>query len=151
MAKQKNSVKKLDFVYVFRPIYCFSRACGMMPFSILYDSKGEVQMPRITKCDGLWLIFSLCLYLSSVYLLYCNAQFSRYQHAPSYILLLGDFVLQMAILIFGILIIWLDMFNRFKLVSILKGFVAFDKEVGKHYCWQFYQLFESLIYFIFYI
>lgn len=127
MDQQENVTKTFDFIYTFRPIYYISRASGMMPFSILCDSKGEIQKPRINKCDVLWLIISLCLYLSSAYLFFQNMRLSFDLHTN--IMLLGDYILQTAVFIFGISIIWLNMFNRFKLVSIFKRFVVFDKEV----------------------
>lgn len=54
--KKKAFPKETDFVKSIRPIYYFSRVFGFLPFSIEFDSKGEVQNARISAFDFLWFV-----------------------------------------------------------------------------------------------
>lgn len=126
----KVQSQELNFAFSFRPIYYFSRVFGLMPFSIVYDSNGDPQVPRVGIFDLLWFVISICIYLPFVYYCYKQLAISNDQSVPI-LFLLGAYILQMLDLIYGVLIIGIDMYNRFKLVGILKKITAFDKEVDE--------------------
>lgn len=121
--------RKDNFAFSFRPIYFLSRAFGLMPFSITYDSNGEIQEPRISRLDVLGFVIGICVQLILTYLHIRNVKASKDPNTAQYFLILCDYVLWVAIMIYGILLRGLDMYNRFKLVNILKDFTMFDKEV----------------------
>lgn len=54
------------FAHCFRPIYIFSRAFGLMPFSIICQSNGGVRESKVTKFDALWFAHWLCLLLFGI-------------------------------------------------------------------------------------
>lgn len=119
----------LNFAITFRPIYYFLRLFGFMPFTIVYDSKGEVQAARITARDILWLLISLCAYLlafngskiwENPYLLH------KYSTVFIYVIKLYD----ISEILFGIIGIVMDLCNRFKLIDIMRTLNQFDKEVN---------------------
>lgn len=119
---------KFDFVYCFRPVYYFSRIFGYMPFTIIQDSNGTIQRPKLRTFDILWFILSIFLYILSTFMQFRNIQYTENR---SYVLIGGDFLLLKMSLIFSILNVVMDMCNRFKLVDILKNFNSFDEKVNK--------------------
>lgn len=121
-------VRRLNFAYGFRPIYYFSRVCGLMPFSITYDSNGEIQKARVRVFDGLWFVISMCLYLLALHISFQETR-KYYMMEPNF-LILGDFIPRGMKLFFGCTKIALDMYNRAKLIGILKSFTEFDNEVS---------------------
>lgn len=128
--KVENEVyaEKVSFTQSFRPIYYFSRMFGLMPFSIINDSNGEAQEPRISKLDGLWFVVAICTYLAMGYITYENAA-PKDPNSMPYKLLFVDSIIFFPEIILGIFIIGFEMCNRFKLINILKEFITFDTEV----------------------
>lgn len=129
---RKAHFKKLSFAYGFRPIYCFSRVFGLMPFSITHVSNVDIQEPRVSDLDWLWFMISTLTYSSLAFL---NYQSMKLLYDPSVnlsVLVLGDKLLLVTVLICGVLIMVINMCNRFKLVNILNNFTAFDNEVGSN-------------------
>lgn len=129
MASTEQISKKIDFMYSFRPIYYISRVCGRMPFTIACNANGEIQEPKITKCDRCWLLISTFIYLliayPTVYIMWTSTRNKEYN-----IFYLGEHFFKAIILIFGLLQMALDFFNRFQFVKILKSFTAFDRKVN---------------------
>lgn len=123
-----ESPKLLNFAYSFRPVYYLSRVFGLMPFSIEYDLIGQPQVPRVNRIDAMWFVIVICLYLSMAYISYEKMNFPQDSSIP-YILFLGEYLFQILDLVYGALIIGLDMCNRYKLVNILKKLTLFDEEV----------------------
>lgn len=124
-------VKDLNFADSFRPLYCYSRIFGLMPFSIVSDSNGEPQVPRVGVFNILWFIISIFLYLSMAYYSYIDMHVPRDSSFP-YAFILAGFIMQIFRLIFGALMIVIDMCKRYKLVDILKNFNIFNKEVSEN-------------------
>lgn len=132
--------KKRNFFHSFRPIYYFSRSFGFMPFSIVCNSNGTIQGPTIRSFDMFWFTFSIFLYLSSAFLSFKNAQFLLNSNSTESVILIGaDYFILLSGLIFGAIIIVMDMCNRFKLVGILKNIKIFDEEASqsKYFCFFF--------------
>lgn len=123
-----QSVKKLNFEHCIRPIYYISRACGLLPFSITRNSNREIQTPRINVFDFLFFTLSIIWYLFLTY-----NSFHGIQYWPSLnrsqVLTVSNYSLLILGLIFGVLTITMDMFNRTRLVAILKKFITFDQNV----------------------
>lgn len=123
-----NDVKKIDFAYSFRPIYCYSRLFGLMPFSLICDSNGEIERPAVNKLDFVWFTLSISIYLLIAIMSVQHVTFLQNAHA--YVLTLGHFVFLIVGLIFDIIMIVMSMLKRFKLVDIVKKFVLVDKAVS---------------------
>lgn len=121
--------KKHDFAYSFLPIYYFSRFFGLMPFSFIYDSDGEIQAPRISIFDGAWFVISICIYVSAAFTNFQIISLPKEMVIAS-ALYFGHYILLIQGLLVCAIAIGLDMCNRNKLVTILKTFIAFDKEVS---------------------
>lgn len=127
---EENEVhsEKVSFTQSLRPIYYFSRMFGLMPFSIVHDSNGEAQKPRISKLDGIWFTVAIGSYLAMAYIAYKNIAPKK---STSYMLILVDNFVYFSEIFLGILIIGFEMCNRFKLINILREFTTFDTEVRK--------------------
>lgn len=120
-------VKRINFLYIFRPIYYFSRISGLMPFSITYGANGEVQRPKITILDGIWFVISIFVNSLQVYLT-LRVMFVK-QTSPTFVMILGNTFLLMTT-IYGVGAVAMDMCNRFKFIEILKSLAIFDNQVS---------------------
>lgn len=127
---EKSVKSELNFAYSFRPIYYFSRVFGLMPFSVKYDSNGQPQMPRVGILDSLWFVTTICVYLSMAYISYQQMTLPQDPNAPK-VLVFSEYLLQILGLVYGALIIGMDLCNRFKLVDVLKQLTTFDKEASE--------------------
>lgn len=128
--EKKDHSKEPNFVYSFRPVYYFSRMLGLMPFSIICNSKNEAQKPKVRAFDSLWFVVSICLYCLMAFVSYETRKHSRNSaNISSNVLILGDSFHLITGLLFGALLIAMDMCNRNKLVAILRKFTVFDREV----------------------
>lgn len=119
---------RANFEDTIRIIYYCSRAFGLLPFSVIRDSNGRVSGHRINYFDLFWYIVSSCLYLASGYAVYRNIQFPQ-SLTSSIILIFGDKMLVIVTLSSGAVLIGMDMFNRQKLITILRRFTIFDHKV----------------------
>lgn len=129
-AKINVTSKELNFAYSFRPIYYFSRIFGLMPFTITYYPNGRVKGARVNSIDGIWLVISINVYLISAAFSYQTMKVWVDQSAPVLVFYFG-YLIQIIRLFFGGFIIALDLFNRFKLVGILKKLSIFDRKVSE--------------------
>lgn len=122
-SKMENLQRKYNFASVFWPIYYFSRVFSFMPFTIVYDSMGEVREPKVTVLDMLWFLISLCAYLVAITGgSYSFNKLSKLNTQVNTIYYTSEFT-------FGIIGMIRDMRNRYKLIDILQTFIQFDKEV----------------------
>lgn len=128
-AKRDNMRKRRDIVYSYKPIYYFSRFLGLLPFSLKYDSNGEIQMPKISKFDGVWFIVSITIYLALAKIASLSIEIQK--NASSPMLILSNTLLLMFGLIYGAIMIVENMCGRFRFVGILKMITAFDKEASQ--------------------
>lgn len=128
---KSHQSKNITFFDGYRPIHYFSRVFGLMPFSIVYDSDGKAQRPKIYKRDFLWLMILIFVYSTILYINSQNIKLVDDPNLNSSILVLGDKLLNVLILICGILFMGINMCNRFKLVNILNNFATFDEEVNQ--------------------
>lgn len=123
-----NLEKKADFEHSVRPIYYFSRVFGLLPFSLIRNERGEIQKPQVRFTDLLFFVISLSWYF---FLACVSCQNIRLPNDNSLIPIAGDFLLLIIGLIFNEFIIPMDMFNRFKLVEVVKMFNTFDENVSE--------------------
>lgn len=83
-------VEKSCFSYGFRPIYYFSRAIGLMPYTVIYNLNGEIQEHRFHIRDALWLLSSFCLYLSVILHVFRDMKLPQDPNSTMYIFILGN-------------------------------------------------------------
>lgn len=134
--KKVSESKKANFSCSVRPIYYFSRAFGLCPFTLVYDSNGDIQEARVTTLDIIWFLISTILYLFMAF--FCYANMHRPQDTgESQILLIGDYAHLIFGLINGAIMVSLDMFNRHKFIDFIKKIITFDKEVCKLFTFRF--------------
>lgn len=129
VVKKNSRSRAINFSTSLLPAYFFSRVIGLIPFSIVRDSNGDAHTARINLFDLLWFIFSILLYLFLAFYRYSYMDIPQ-DASKSYILVIGDSLLLIFGIIYGALMIVMDMFNRNRLVDILKKFTIFDKEVN---------------------
>lgn len=130
---EKYILKAKDFSYGIRPIYYFSRAIGLMPYTIIRNPTSQVYESRVRLFDALWFAISIFFYIMMAISSYYNMKMPHDSNLSSYILILGDFVLLILNLIVAAIIIIMDMCNRFKLVKILNTFIIVDKSVSQFF------------------
>lgn len=118
-----------NFEYAVRPIYYFSRLFGLLSFSVVRNSIGEIHKPRVRIIDGLFFVIAICWYLALAYASSGNVTIMLENPRVSFILVFGDHLLLASGLIFGALCITMDMFNCTRLVEMLKKFNIFDRNV----------------------
>lgn len=119
---------EINFALSLRPIYKFSRAFGLMPFTIVVDAKCNFKGTRVRTLDIIWFIISisLCLVMAIVY--YQTIELTKGQNVST-ILVFGDAMIVIVGLMYTCVIIIMDMINRNKLIAILKMLNNFDNEV----------------------
>ena len=125
---EKEKVKNaLNFAYSFRPIYYISRVFGLIPY-IFHDKTGAIHRPRIRLSDFFWLIISLSIHIG--FTIYCirDAKLPKKNHKHC-VLQLFVYVIESLSLIFGAIMIIMDMCNRIKLVNIFQKINDFDETV----------------------
>lgn len=127
--KNKVCLKTINFAFSFQPAYYFCRVFGLMPFSFVYNSAGEIQKPRICIFDGLWFVIVICWYLLNAFNIYRILNSLQDPNVP-YIITLGYYVFIILGLIYACGNIVMDTLNRFKWFDIWKNFSNFDREVN---------------------
>lgn len=134
---QSKSIKKeqrspeVDFANTFRPIHYCSRLCGLMTFSIVCGSDGEVLNPRVSLLDGVWFGIMLCIHTVMVLLFYRYVCISS-TNVVSPSLSVGVNIIILLPEIIGGVVSTLNLCNRFKIVRILNTFKVFDTKVKLH-------------------
>lgn len=123
---------KPNLVSSLRPFYFFSRAFGLLPFSVKFDTSGEIQTAQVSGFDVVWFGISISIHFFLIFAFFQIVIFSQ-DPSASYVLYFGNDIFNLAGLIFGIITMIMDMCNRSKLVEILKGFTNFDKEASCTY------------------
>lgn len=60
--KKGTTLNNIDFVYNLSSIHLYSRLFGLVPFTLVRDSNGEVQRSRVGKFDLLWFVISISVF-----------------------------------------------------------------------------------------
>lgn len=129
-AKDVSDQLQSNFLQSFKPIYYFSRVFGLMPFSIVCNSSGEIQKHRVNRFDAAWFIVSICVFSLVAFLTY---EHLIYVHNDAFILnsiVFFDNIHITMELVFAVLFIGMDMYNRSYIVDMMKLLATFDKEVN---------------------
>lgn len=129
VVKKGVVLKNIDYVYNIMPIHIISRIFGLVPFGIARSPNGEVEGARVNKFDILWFVVSILLYLFLAYS-YIDTNELQFSSNESFILTAGDNVLIALGLVSAAVVIVMDMYNRSRIVEILKQFILFDKRVS---------------------
>lgn len=132
--------KQLNFEHGFRPIYYFSRAAGLWPFSICRDSNGVIQPARLSRLDGAWFFISLCLHLFAMFYYYLSLVELEGSNKTILTFSILYTLFQIKSLLIGAFGIILDLLNRYTLVNLLRKFIVFDSEVGHFIHDHFYSI-----------
>lgn len=135
---------QINFLFSIRPIYYFSRICGLMPFTIVQSSTDDIQTVRVTKLDFLWFITSVSLYSLMAIVCFQTTNYEGNSN-KSEVLLIGDRLLLTISLMTSVMKIFFDMFNRFRLIDIWKKLAYFDKEVSNRLKFSALELFGLII------
>lgn len=128
---KKTQLQQLNFEHGFRPIYYFSRAVGLWPFSICHNSNGAIQSARISRLDGVWFFVSMCFHLLAMCYYYVNMVDLEDSNKTILTFSILYSLFQTKSLLIGAVGIVLDMLNRRRLVNLLEKFMIFDSEVGQ--------------------
>lgn len=144
LPKKTATSTKEGFSYSLKPIYFFSRAFGLLPFSVISNSKGEIQKAQVKVFDLVWFAISICVYLYCAQFYGSNLEIQDEQN-DSYILDLGDSLILIIDLVAGAVTVALDMRNRSRFIDILKNLTSFDKKVlgNVTYCIVFFSYFNQ--------
>lgn len=136
---KKFHEKIVHFSRIFRPIYIFSRICGLMPFTIQRSrTHNEQYEPRVSKWDGLWFAITFCFFLAMVTNTFLGEIILPHESIHELnAIILGNHLLRLMILIFGVFALIMDMCNRYKLIEILNKFSIFDHEANFHQIYFF--------------
>lgn len=130
--ERENRLMKTMFA-TFRPIHCTSRIFGLMPFTIVCNSDGEVQSLKVKTVDGIWFTVSICTYLFFVIFNYDVLRVSAHYYRKSVTLILieGNYTLPWLSFVCVTVFFVVNMCNRRKYFDILKMFEQFDKEASQ--------------------
>lgn len=120
--------KDISFAKTLRPVYKFSRAFGLMPFTITVDEHFNFKGVHVKPLDVLWCITSISLCIVSAIVYYRNIEIPKGENV-SIVLEFGDSMLLIVGLIYACTVIIMDMINRGILISILKSLNNFDNSV----------------------
>lgn len=126
---QKAFPKQMDFWDGFKPVYYFSRAFGLLPFSICRTANGDMLEPKVNRFDGVWFLFTTVVFLSAPYFAH-RYIFAFGANMRIYISILLDDLHFVLSLMFGALSITMDMCNRFEFAKLWAFFINFDREVS---------------------
>lgn len=120
---------QLNFAHSFKSIYYLSRIFGFKPFTIVFDSNGKIQTAQIRAIDILWFAITIALYLlSALYFVI----FASHDTLPAKSAFLVECTRSIYMLrkLLNILSIFMDMYNRFKLVGIVREIDTFDEKAS---------------------
>lgn len=117
-----------NFVYSYRPMYYFSRFFGLLPFSFVCDSSGQLQVPQIRAVDGVWFVFTIVGYIVLA-INSCQVPEPPKEAVP--LIYYSNTLLLSVGLFNGANMIVVNMCVRFKFVTILKIITDFDKEASR--------------------
>lgn len=121
---------KNHFIQSISPIYYFSRSVGLMPFTIVHDKNEKVLAARVTVFDFAWFVISVCMHLGFL-IFWCQNMDVSENESGSHVLPIGEATALIIWLIYSVFCVAVDMYNRHRLVDIMRKFIVFDKDVSK--------------------
>lgn len=129
-SKPNIPLLKKNFTSNFRIIYIFSRGFGLLPFFLVYDTSGYVQMSRVKVVDWFWFSISISVHLILVliYLLKL-ALWRRHLKEWGIFTICIDIITVLQLSVHLLTIIW-DLYNRHRYIQLVNEFTAFDIKVN---------------------
>lgn len=117
-----------NFYYCFQPIFIISRIFGLLPFTIHSDLRGNIERVKIGALNVLWLVISIVFNM----ILMCIMKYSSRNKLDfgSPVLYLADQLIWISGFLIMVISMALDVFNRNRLLKILRNLIAFDKYVN---------------------
>lgn len=138
--KERRARSKETMFTGFQPIFRICRVFGLLPFSIVFNLNAEIESCKVKRVDCVWFAISICVYLPLVifnYHVLC-LNIDKHQRNATFVLIMGNYLLQLFTLISTALFFIVNMYNRDKFVDILKNLEHFDKEAS-----EFWRHFEK--------
>lgn len=129
----KIAVRQQDFFDGFQPIYLFLRSLGLMPFSIKRSANGNILGPKVNKFDGVWFVTTMFIYSLASFVSFNYVKFNIESSTNLHMVVISTNLHLTFGLLFCVVIIAMDMYNRAELVNLLKKFTIFDKRVSYTY------------------
>lgn len=102
-------------------------------FQIVRNSNGEIHLPKVRKIDRIWFIGHILVCLLAAFIVNEPIELDIKPSGPQLVLISCDQLRLVLCLIFCAIIIAMDMWNRFKIVAVLRKITTFDREVRKKY------------------
>lgn len=127
---KKDATKQRDFVDSFLPIYYFLRSFGLMPFSIRRNANRNILDPRVDKFDAGWFVMTILIYSLATFVSFEYVKFKPETNTQLNMLVIWTNLHLTLGMVFCVVIIAMDMYNRVKLVNLIKTFTIFDKQVS---------------------
>lgn len=125
---KKRTRRAANFCDTVRPVYIVSRIFGLMPFTLHHHANGHIDRSSVGLFDIFWFIGAIAINLTMIYYTVLSLLEPSFTLESS-ILQDGSRVLSICAMVMIVLSIALDMFNRKRLVKILKDLTAYDKNV----------------------
>lgn len=123
--------RKVNFYDAIRPAFIVSRIFGLLPYTIHFDSNGDIERATVGAFNAIYFACSIAVILLFSYSLqaafYSKIPFSQ----DSAILYIADRLFGIYGFVMWLLFVVLDMLNRNRLTKIFKKVIAFDDNVRK--------------------
>lgn len=129
--RKKVQWHKRGFVQSVSPIYFFSRAIGLMPFTIAHERNSKILRAKVTALDFVWFVIAMIVHISFVVIWYRNLDYKRIKNVSN-VVPIGMGAHATFGLIYSVICVAMDMCNRCKFVDLLRSFMTFDKEVRNY-------------------
>lgn len=139
--------RNYSYSYSIRPIYYIFRVFYLIPFTIVQDTNGNVVSSKVRLIDGVLFATFIMLHLNFLHYHYMKpiVQSSDIPHVLTY----GDKILPILVHTHNIIIIIMNMYNRERIINIIKMFDTIDKEVN-NFCFKFVRFDAKINFYVFF-
>lgn len=134
MLLNKGRKKTMSFGSVYRSHYYLSRVWGLASFSIATDSNEEIKIAKIRLYDVVWFLATISIY--SLFTFDELNQFEDFRRKSNqkgfngaWILIACARLVNILGFSYGILVVVMNICNRFNLMNLVNMYIRFDKEV----------------------
>lgn len=123
--------------------YRAARIYGLLPYTINYNSNGEIDSCSVRAFDILWFIITVTT--SVTFSVFGFFALTPTADIRTTVLLLGGRIILIGSVLLTAISIVLDELNRHRIVDMLKTITFFDKEVKRSFFFAFIQLLKLKI------
>lgn len=120
-------LKGVKFNDIIRTTHKISRVFGQLPFSVKYTANDEIESTHVRLFDLIWFFTSIAFYLYFMQSIWSTFDLTG-DFQSLLIFIIARLILIVDLLLSAIAVV-LDMFNRNRLIGILKELKTFDTEV----------------------